>query len=302
MYGVIDIGSNTIRLSVYKKREDDFVLMFNKKSMAGLAGYVDKQGNLSSSGIRKCVSVLKSLKKILMNIEVKEVFVFATASLRNVNNTDDAISIIERDTGFVIDLVSGEQEALYGFRGATCFLELKHGVLVDIGGGSTELAFYYAGELEHATSLPMGSLSLYSQYVDDVIPTQKEMMRVEKHVRDELMRVDISGKYSVICGVGGTVRATCKINNDIYDMPSHNDLVPVANLCNMLDSFTDDRKYAVKKILKVVPDRVHTLLPGMAILRGVTEHYKSDNITVSEYGVREGYLYTKLFLEGQSND
>ncbi|MBN7774205.1 phosphatase [Clostridium aminobutyricum] len=302
MYGVIDIGSNTIRLSLYKKTDSSFKLMLNKKNMAGLAGHVSRNGNLSKKGIKKTIGILRAYRQILNNIEVKEVFVFATASLRNVKNTQEAIKIINEQTGFDIDLVSGEQEAIYDFVGATHVMNLDKGILIDIGGGSTELVFYSNGEIEKAVSLPIGSLSLYTKFVKNILPTKKELSKMKDCINDELKTIEISGEYQIICGVGGTIRGACKLNNEIFDMVSGNRNIEIKRLNEMLRDFSEERKYAVQKIIKNIPDRIHTIIPGMTILESISEKYNSETIVVSEYGIREGYLYTKLFLEGSNSD
>lgn len=301
MYGVIDIGSNSIRLSLYKKTETSFKLMLNKKNMAGLAGYVDKGGNLNKKGIRKTISILNAYRQILENIEVEEIYVFATASLRNINNTQDAIQAIHDQTGFDIDLVSGEQEAIYDFVGATHFMDLDKGILVDIGGGSTELVFYSNGTIEKAVSMPIGSLSLYTKFVKNIIPTKKELIHMKEYI-EELLVVDSCDKYSIICGVGGTIRGAYKLSNEIFDKAAGNRTIEVDKLIHMQREFADERKYAVNKIIKIVPERIHTIIPGMTILECISEKYNSQSIIVSEYGIREGYLYTKLFLEGTRSD
>lgn len=301
MYGVIDIGSNSIRLSLYKKTEISFKLMLNKKNMAGLAGYVDKGGNLNKKGIRKTISILNAYRQILENIEVKEIYVFATASLRNINNTQDAIHAIHEQTGFDIDLVSGEQEAIYDFVGATHFMDLGKGILVDIGGGSTELVFYSNGTIERAVSIPIGSLSLYTKFVKNIIPTKKELINMKEYIK-EMLVVDPSDKYTIICGVGGTIRGTYKLSNEIFNKPAGNRTIEVDKLIQLQREFADERKYAVNKIIKIVPERIHTIIPGMTILGCISEKYNSQSIIVSEYGIREGYLYTKLFLEETHSD
>ena len=88
MYGVIDIGSNTIRLCIYEAAGGDINLLFNNKNTAGLAGYV-KNGALTQKGIKKACSVLKQYKATVKNLPVEKLFVFATASLRNITNTDE---------------------------------------------------------------------------------------------------------------------------------------------------------------------------------------------------------------------
>lgn len=301
MYGVIDIGSNTIRLSIYRKTKKGFKLMLNKKSMAGLAGYVDKQGNLSQKGVNKAVQALKNFKQILNNIGVRDVFVFATASLRNIENTAEVMRTLKEHTGFCIDLISGEQEAVYDFIGATHFMDLHDGIMIDIGGGSTELVFYMDGKIDKAVSIPIGSLSLYSKHVRDILPTDEEMSEIKSSIKSAVRKLNIDSNAQIICGVGGTVRGACKLNNEIFDLSADNRIVEVKNLRDILSRFSKDRNYAVKKIIKTLPDRIHTIIPGMTILEILAIKYSSDEIIVSEYGVREGYLYSKLFVEGKEN-
>ncbi len=297
MYAVIDIGSNTIRLSIYKQIGADFQLMFNQKQMAGLAGYIDHEGYMSTSGLQKAVNTLNGFKQIITNIVVKQVFVFATASLRNIKNSAQALAFINRETGFDIDLVSGANEALYAFIGATHLHNLKQGMLIDIGGGSTELACYSDGKIEKAYSMPIGSLNLYKKHVHDILPTAKEREKINLHIKKELNKIELPQNYPLVCGVGGTVRAACKLHNALYHLPEANNAVEAAKIAMMLEHFYDDHKFATNKILKVVPDRIHTTLPGMAILAEIFAAYGSEQLLVSNYGVREGYLYTKIFRE-----
>jgi len=301
VYGIIDIGANTIRLSIYKKTETSFRLMLNKKSLAGLAGYVDKQGNLSQKGIKKAAQSLNVFRQILENIGVEQVFVFATASLRNIENSKEALEELNGLSGFDIDLISGEQEAIYDFIGVTHGLNLQDGIIIDIGGGSTELVFYKNKQIQKALSMPIGSLSLYTKHVRDILPTEEELSDMKDAIKNELKKLQPEEGTQIICGVGGTVRGACKLNNEVFNFPPDNKVFEVKNLQNILNRFSNDRAYSVKKIIKIVPDRIHTIIPGMTILENVARKYGSEKIIVSEYGVREGYLYTKLFVEGKED-
>lgn len=296
MYGVIDIGSNTIRLSVYKKVDGDIRLILNKKHMTGLAGYVNAYGYLTENGIRKAIRDLMDFKHIIDNIELKEIFVFATASLRNIKNTDDAMSQIKHMTGFDIELISGEMEAKYDFYGATRFMKLNSGLLVDIGGGSTELVHFTDGSIDEAISIPMGSLSLYKKFVSEILPTAGEMDAMKKYIKAELKKVDIQSKHGLICGVGGSIRGTLKLTNDLYNLDLNGRDISPKHVNKTLKAFQSDRSYAVTNIIKNTPDRMHTILPGMTILKTIAKKYEVEGISVSQYGIREGYLYTKLGL------
>ncbi|MDD4843262.1 MAG: phosphatase [Anaerotignum sp.] len=298
LYGVIDIGSNTIRLAVYEVNDRSIQALFSKKSTAGLASYVNKAGALSQKGINKAVCVLNEFKPILNNISLEKLFVFATASLRNITNSQQAIKEIYERTEFDIDLVSGEQEGIYDFAGVCAQTSLDTGLLVDIGGGSTELVMYCEGRVVKSVSIPIGSLNLYKKFVKEIFPSQTEIKGMIKHIMKELDTVEITQGYPLICGVGGTVRAAWQLNSQMFDLLPDCNKIYFKELNKIISLFFNDTKTMSKKMLKIAPERIHTILPGMLILNEVGKKYSSDAICISSFGVREGYLYTKLFSEG----
>jgi exopolyphosphatase/guanosine-5'-triphosphate,3'-diphosphate pyrophosphatase len=181
--------------------------------------------------------------------------------------------------------------------GASMKLNLENGLLIDIGGGSTELVFYMNGEIKSAQSLPVGSLNMHNKYVEDFLPTKNEMIKIERKVIKELekaVKIGIPVNTRIICGVGGTVRATCKLMNEIYDLPESNRNIPVEDIGKIIEYYKEDRYDFITQIIKTIPDRLHTILPGMIILNTLATHFKSETINVSEFGVREGYLYKMI--------
>ncbi len=114
---IIDIGSNSMRLTLYDIEGENFKILFREKVMTGLAGYVE-DGKLSTEGIECACAGLLNFKSILKTLEIKNVSVFATASLRNISNTDQALSAIFKATGYLVEVISGEDEALFGYAGA----------------------------------------------------------------------------------------------------------------------------------------------------------------------------------------
>lgn len=96
LYCVIDIGSNTVRLVIYQLREGVLQPILNNKVAAGLASYVDKQSRMTPDGVRKLVSILRDFQQILSLLPDCQVFPFATASLRNIQNTDYVLQEIEK--------------------------------------------------------------------------------------------------------------------------------------------------------------------------------------------------------------
>ena len=293
MYGVIDIGSNTIRLSIYTVEGNKISSLFHKKEVAGLAGYVDEEKNLTNRGIQKASMVLNEFNNVVQIVGVKEVYPFATASLRNINNSLEALHEINAITGLSIEVLSGKEEAILGYQGATLHQPILDGILVDIGGGSTELVFYKDQKIQEALSLPIGSLNAYTRYVSNLIPSAAERRSIETAIKKELNSISNIKAYQnipVICGVGGTVRGTSKLNNELFNLSTQNKRIPVENLKQILETLGQDRKNTMHTIVKVIPDRIHTIIPGMCILQSLAQYFHSDVITVSETGVREGYL------------
>lgn len=302
IYGVIDVGSNTIRLSIYKYENEKITSLLKKKTMAGLAGYV-KAGNLSLDGIALACSIIQEYKNILLNFNITNISIFATASIRNVKNADDVVRNIYEHTGYVVDVISGEEEATLDFVGATHALPITSGLLIDIGGGSTELAVYEDTQLKQAVSLPIGSLNLFSRHVSKLFPKKEEKAAIENEILEHLHNLDLkvnSHGFHTICGVGGTIRAAQKLNMTIYK-ETLSKPVPVENIDNMLQLAKKEDKKTLRRILQVVPDRVHTIIPGLLILHNIATYYGCKEIYVSNYGVREGYLFEKVLKKGANH-
>ncbi len=295
MYGIIDMGSNTIRLSCYRVANQDFYPVFHNKHMAGLASYVE-DGKLSKKGIAKAIDILNDFKNITHSVGFDDVFVIATASIRNVSNTNAIIEEIMERTGFRVQVLSGEKEAELDFIGATHCISEEEGIVVDIGGGSTELVFFKDKKIERAVSIPVGSLNLFSEHVERILPKKKEILEIREKIRQQLYQSDLPQvKRDIVLGVGGTNRATGKLYNEFYDMKLENTIVPCADITKLIDQFMDDKSEVGKQILKIVPARMHTIIPGMLIMDEIQKLYHCKTMKISSWGVREGYLIEKMY-------
>ncbi|MCD8389676.1 MAG: phosphatase [Oscillospiraceae bacterium] len=299
--GIADVGSNTIRLSIYKCENGEGRLLLNRKVTAGLAGYV-QQGALTQDGIHVACQTLLRFRTLLDNLEISDFHVFATASLRNISNTEEAVRAITADTGLRVDVLSGREEAALSFRGAIRDAERDDGLLVDLGGGSTELVSYTARNIQTACSLPAGSLSLFNRCVSGLHPTKGERKAIRDTVENLLERyVPQRTNTKYICGVGGTIRAACKVANLFFDRPAEQRTLETEALRTLLRRFRDVDRPALELLLKAAPDRIHTLLPGMLALDVVARAYGAERITVSSCGVREGYLYSRVLEQGRES-
>lgn len=300
IYGIVDLGSNTIRLSIYQCQGSSFRLLLHKKEMAGLAGYIQK-GTLSQKGMERACQALIGFRDILDNFAIDHVSVFSTAPLRNIRNTEQAVSFISGRTGFPIDVLSGKEEAELDFVGATHALPNECGLLVDIGGGSTELVLFENRAIQFSTSLPFGSLVFFDSHVRTLFPTQAEQRHMKAIVLEALRPYarwpKLTGAH--ICGVGGTVRAAHALANDLFSLSKDSGQLDIAHVKKILArARRAEQRDLVRALVPVVPDRIHTILPGMVILCAIAKYFQCQTVDVSRYGVREGYLLHHVLKEG----
>lgn len=292
--GIVDLGSNTIRLSIYHWEGQDFRLLLNKKTMAGLAGYV-QAGVLSDSGILVACRTLSSYRALLDNFQVSKMHVFATASLRNISNTGEAVETIRDVTGIPVEVLSGDEEAALSFKGAVLPGGVSTGLLADIGGGSFELVSYEDMSITSACSLPVGSLSLYTRFVNGLFPTPEERKAMRAYVEEQLDRARTAGvRRSRLCGVGGTIRALNKLSVDVFHKPPESRSMTAEELRELYKLLKKDGRDTLRQILHAAPDRVHTLVPGLVILNTIIKAYGVEQVTASSSGVREGYLMDRV--------
>ena len=272
-----------------------FKTLFKEKTMAGLAGYV-KNGIMTKDGIDKACSCLLEFKHILESLDITEYSVFATASLRNISNTEESVSEIKKGTGFDIEVISGYDEAVFSCKGAMNDTEMENGVFIDTGGGSTEIVSLDKNEITDAISIPLGSLKLYSDFVTKILPKKSEAsaMRnyIKKSIKDNGIK-SVTSDDAIYC-VGGTARAILKISNSVFGAEKKNRIITSSQMEKLIDLLCSDKKTATSIILKHCPDRIHTIIPGTLILNGVMQKMGCKKIVVSCFGVREGYLCQRI--------
>ncbi len=190
--------------------------------MAGIISYI-KDGVLSNKGIDKICEILNAYRELLDNFEITDCHCFSTASLRLISNKNEVLEEIERRTGIFVDLISGLEEAKLDFIGATLFTDLDEGVLIDIGGGSTELVSFQDGKMLESFSMPIGSLNTYNRFVKKILPGKGEKAEIRNEVILNLERSKTSAiakeRYQKAIGVGGTARAVLALYNDIFGYP-----------------------------------------------------------------------------------
>lgn len=293
-FAIIDLGSNTIRLSVYSVMDDkSFKLLFSEKETAGLANYIENK-SMTLEGMQKAASVIGGFLNLLDQLSIENIYIFATASLRNALNGEEAAAYIKNHTGVDVDIVSGDTEAECGFAGALLMIHIANGVMFDIGGGSTEIVAFADRKPITAQSFNCGCLNLSNRYIHKIFPTHDEIDQIKRKIQKTISGLAYQKKANQLCGVGGTIRALLEMTNVYFDRDRENIAITKDEFKKIKKVLCQKDDTAKKLILRTSPDRIHTIYSGMLIADALVKKFDAKEILVSKYGVREGYLCQKI--------
>ena len=210
---------------------------------------------------------------------------------------------IQTATGFSVEVLSGTEEALLGYYGAGLEVHCTSGAFLDIGGGSTEVVVFDQGQPVQSASFRMGSLSLYRSYVKKILPGDGALKRMKEAIEEtveEKALLDFSRRTHLIC-VGGTARAALKLCKKVYHLTPGSRTITMEQLEGLCQTLETGDQNAIDLLLRHVPERIHTMVPGLLILRHLGRLFETKELVVCKYGVREGYLCQKVLKIEQNN-
>lgn len=298
MYVIIDIGSNTIRMAVYNIENDkSFSQIMSNKISCGIAGYIN-DNEMSAEGVEVMIDALKQFRIAVDGMSNVLVFAIATASIRELKNKKEIVARIKDEVGFEVDVITGQDEARYDYYGIMKDIGDATGMLTDCGGGSTEISIFTGDEIIFTDTMPIGSLNAYHRHVAEIFPTKEELSSIKKETEKLLLKLripkDVKASPGHVYAIGGTVRATCKLANKLLDRSKSTATLSAREYDELFELYFTNQRDFIRTLLKVKPERVQSLVTGMCIQKTIMDKLGYDEITVSESGVREGFLMKKL--------
>jgi exopolyphosphatase / guanosine-5'-triphosphate,3'-diphosphate pyrophosphatase len=298
--GVIDIGSNSVRLLVYEGLTRSPTPIFNEKVLAGLGREVRTTGLLTDDAVKKALAALRRFRALCDRLEVAPLWVIATAACRDAKNGKSFVAEAERICGTEVDVLSGKREAELSALGVVSGFHKPDGIVGDLGGGSLELTEVHGHRVKPGVTLPLGGLAL-----QDV--SSRSIKKAEKVVRRALEDVRLleDGKGRTFYAIGGTWRALARLHMWQTGYPlhvMHGYVIPAkeafdfASLVHRVDPETLSR-------IEVVTDARRPLLAYAAlVLENVVRIARPKEVVISALGVREGLLYSMLDPKEREED
>jgi len=294
----IDIGSNSIRQTIADVSPTGTIRVVDEmKAAPRLGAGLYEKGKLSEIAIQNAMSTLSRMATLANQLGVKRTEVVATSAVRDAANGEEFLRLVKSETGLKVRILHGEDEARLSFRSALAHFDLGVGraVVMDIGGGSLELALSADGLVDRLISLPFGAIQMTERYLGPGTK-KKGLSKLRKHVRLELRR-HLSARHwhatRIFCS-GGTFTTLASIYLARIGMESaktvHGTVIPNIELEHIVDMLHDMSQAERQGVPGLNAARSDIILAGLAVAAEVAARLEARELVVSAYGIREGIL------------
>ncbi len=297
IYGIVDFGSNGIKLDVYQynTKNNKIKLLTHDSDISPIKGYVE-DNNLTEKGINNAISIFEDFDEILELADVDEKYYFATASLRNINNADEIINTIKNKTGITIHILSGEQEANVSFNAVKEEFDVNTGLFMDLGGGSCELITFENKTPLIKNSLLLGSYSAYLKFVKSMYPDENEIKEIENWTLNKLKdsNITITSPINDLYINGGTISDIRKLLIYLNHIPEKSRTFSVGDLDYILEELNDNTKEDYNKAMSVIPDGINTIVPGTIIIKTIANYFNITTLHDCKNRISKGVLMSLI--------
>ena len=298
--GVVDIGSNSIRLVVFDRPGRVPVPVFNERVICGLGKGLAGSGKLNQEGVDLALANLRRFAGLAAAMEVRELVLLATAAVREAENGPAFVAEAEGATGHRVQVLDGAQEATLAAYGVIVGIPQADGIAADLGGGSLELIAMRQGSLGQRVTLPLGPLRLLDGSKGD----RQEAAGIIEAALDRVAWLeDFAGRS--FFAVGGAWRNLARMHMEQSDYPLHviqSYTVPASVAVDFAEMVARQGRRSLSKVPSVSRRRVDTLPMAALVLSKVLQRMRASNLVFSSFGLREGYLYERLGKAERAKD
>lgn len=296
---IIDIGSNTVRLVLYKYDHNEGLHEYgNIKTVARLRTYIQPNGEMSIEGIEKLLHTLKSFKQILDDYEVTDVKAAATAAVRQATNNQEIISLMEKETGIKIDLLSEEEEAYFGYLAVSHSMDIPSAVTIDIGGGSSEITYFRDKNLQKSISFPFGTVSLKEKFVSGDKINEHEKKELRRFIYDQFQQLDwIRDIQLPVIAIGGSGRNIAQVHQHMIKYPIsgiHQYEMSKKDLQEMSHYFGKMNFDQLKQLDGLSSERADIIEIALEVFRVLMDIVGAQFFHISKKGIREGLIMNRV--------
>ena len=292
---IVDLGSNSTRMSIVKVNGRNFKEIKRVKKNTRISEGMGKSKLLTQNAMWRTVAVLKDFKKLYKqypNIEVKAI---TTAAVRQAKNQKEFLSLVKKQTGMKIEVLSGINEAYYDYLGVHDSIKLKNYLIVDIGGASCEIIQVANHKQKELVSIPFGAVNLSERFKLNNKVSAKNLFASQIYVYKRLCNLPWLRRLNLlpIILLGGANRALIKIHQNNQNNLQHKmqgyQLKPndIFKIYQNLISVDNKQRSNIEGLEK---ERADIIIGGLLPLVEIIKMVNSKYVIFSESGVREGII------------
>lgn len=292
---VIDIGSNTSRVSVFRMNGDGhYETVADSRAALQLLRGLNANGRAESAATSALMAALRDFRSVARGAGADRIVALATYSVRGYARSDELVQRIKDELGIEVQVIDGNQEAELGFLGAVYGTDAEDGIHLDLGGGSLELTRFRKRASVRGWSLPLGALLLNDRFLEGDPPTKSQVEMLQAHVRETLRDAGLrplKGRERVIAA-GGTVRNLAKLDRDEhrYPLPQiHGYTLSRRRIKDLSRRLTPMRRDELAHVRGINSDRKDSIVAGTLALYATLRVLEADEVQVSGQGLREGF-------------
>jgi exopolyphosphatase/guanosine-5'-triphosphate,3'-diphosphate pyrophosphatase len=288
--GVIDVGSNSVRLVVFDGMARSPAYFYNEKVMCGLGSGLAETGRLNREGWVRALAALRRFAALARRLELSGLIAVATAAVREARDGPAFCDQVERELGLQLHVASGGEEARLAAKGVLLGWPRAEGLVCDMGGASMELAHVAAGEIGACATSPLGPLKLAG--LADPAALAKTIRREVKALRKA-----VPGPAPRLFLVGGSWRAIARLDMERTGYPLHvlhGYAPPAAQLLATIDWLRAEDAQRLSAATGTSAARLSLVPLAAQVLAELLRRIEPGRVTVSAYGLREGLLYRQM--------
>jgi len=297
-----DIGTHSTRLLIAKIEQQNIEEIYRETNITRLGEGIENK-IIKKDAINRVSKILGKYYGISKNYNIKKSVCIATSAVRDAKNSDEFISEVKQIIDIEPQIISGEKEAKFTFTGVCSgfddSLSNKNILVIDIGGGSTEIIYGTPQNIEFIKSYDVGCLRLTEMFFKNDPPNQTEILEfldfLDKSFQDNLE--SLINKIDVPIAVAGTptALAALKLNLIEYDRSKvHKTELLLSEINAFLDKFTQSSLLERKESLFLEPARAEVIIAGTLILKYLLDKLSLNKIIVSEYDILDGAAFQAL--------
>ncbi|NTV50631.1 MAG: Ppx/GppA family phosphatase [Geobacteraceae bacterium] len=294
----IDIGSNSIRCIIAEaSKEGTYKILDDEKATVRLGEKLAVTGVISTEASSRALEAIQRFQKLVVGLNVEAVEAVATSAIRSATNGKELVSMLSKELGYEIKVISGEEEAELTAASALANFDMygKRYAMVDIGGGSVEIVTAYGNHVEEFYSLELGAVVMTDRFLISDPTDEDELRKLQRHIRENLKRIFTGKRISVdsFIGSGGTMTAigcmAMQMRKDNY-VSIHGSEVLRAEVVHLLAMLTHKDIKGRRTIPGLNQDRADIIVAGVVLVDELMRFFDANRVLVNERGIREGLL------------